>query len=318
MNIFISQYYTSFETFYQDAFRWNLEFKKLSKGPFAGYIGLIDLGDIQVGEIKLNCKIEQSGISPRGFRTFVIPAGRNQSFNWLNYDVSSRDLLIFSKQGDLEAVSSGNFHHYMISIHEDLLNEIIRQQGLTLLEKNLNSNENVVQLNSGYFVYIQTFLQIIFQKLESRPYLVNSPSFQFNIRNRLPGMMLDFFDSKEYTIKSQLGKKRDQLHAKFREYFNQNSLKEISVSRLSEILDVSERTLQYAFLDRYGVTPKSYITASKLSNVRKELVNPHNKEHINNVASQLGFNHPGQFSIDYKKFYGESPSHTISRTRNVT
>ncbi len=316
MNFYNSQHYTSFEAFYQDAFRWNLEFKKLSKGPFTGYIGLIDIGDIQVGEIKLNSRIEQSGISPRGFRTFVIPGGKEQSFKWLNYDVTGKDLLIFSKQGDLEAVSSDNFHHYMISIHEDLLDDIIMIQGLVLLEKNLDSNEKVIQLNRGYFINVQSFLEVIFRKLEVKPYLIDSASFLHNIRNTLPRILLGFCEGGGYVIKSPLQRNRDKVFAKFRGYLKVNSLMDISVTHLTEYLDVSERTVQYAFLERYGVTPKSYLNALKLNEVRKLLIDPYNKEYISNVARKSGFNHPGQFSIDYKKLFGESPSTTVSNARD--
>ncbi len=318
MNLYFSKNYSNFEAFYQDAFRWNLEFRKLSKGHFDAHIGLIDIGDIQVGEINLDSRIEQEGVSPRGFRTFVIPADNKQSFKWLNHAVSSRDLLIFSEQGDLEAVSSDNFHHYMISIHENLLKEIIRQNGLSTLEKKLNNSEQVIQLNMGYFVNIQTFLQVIFRKLEARPYLVDSASFQFYLRDKLPRMMLGFLDTKDYNYKSPPGRKRDLILEKCKGYLHGNKLRDVSVSKLTEALDVSERTLQYAFLEKYGVTPKSYITALKMSEVRKTFQDPSNKEFINNVAKRVGFNHAGQFSIDYKKLFEESPSETVQRIRVQT
>jgi len=310
MNFFLSKHYTEFEEFYQDSFRWNLEFRKLDAGAFKGYIGLIDIGDVQVGKIKLNCKIDQSGISPRGFRTFVLPADKRQSFEWLNHQIGDKDLILFSRKGDLEAISFSNFYHYMISVEENMLEDFIAQHSLNQLGKSLGENEKVFRLNRGYFLNLQTFLEILFNRLERKPYLIHSESFQYQVRERLLRMMLDVFERKQYQEQGPLDSKRDDALRKVRDYIQKSDLKNLSIGQLTRIGEISERSLQYAFLDHFGLTPKAYLTQVRLNEARTALSNPTNKELVKNIADAVGFHHPGQFAIKYKELFGESPTET--------
>jgi len=77
---------------------------------------------------------------------------------------------------------------------------------------------------------------------------------------------------------------------------------------------VSERTLEYAFLEKFKVTPKEYIKATRLNKVRTELLQNNSKDcKISTLALFHGFLHMGQFAADYKKWFGESPSETLKR-----
>ncbi len=75
----------------------------------------------------------------------------------------------------------------------------------------------------------------------------------------------------------------------------------------------SYRTLNYAFLDRFGVAPKQYLQAVRLAGVRKELRTLAPREPINDLASRWGFWHMGQFAADYRRHFGELPSETLDR-----
>ena len=77
---------------------------------------------------------------------------------------------------------------------------------------------------------------------------------------------------------------------------------------------VSKRTLEYAFRERFGATPKKYIKALRLNQVRKMLKQKSSKsERITNIANRFGFWHMGQFASDYRSLFGELPSETRRR-----
>jgi AraC family ethanolamine operon transcriptional activator len=75
----------------------------------------------------------------------------------------------------------------------------------------------------------------------------------------------------------------------------------------------SYRTLNYAFLERFGVAPKQYLQAVRLDGVRKNLrtMGPHGT--IIDIANHWGFWHMGQFAADYRRQFGELPSETLRR-----
>jgi AraC family ethanolamine operon transcriptional activator len=72
--------------------------------------------------------------------------------------------------------------------------------------------------------------------------------------------------------------------------------------------------LEYAFRERYAMTPQAYIKTIRLNNARKQLLKamPCTNQ-VTRIAEQNGFSHMGQFSIDYKKLFLECPSNTLKK-----
>jgi AraC family ethanolamine operon transcriptional activator len=79
---------------------------------------------------------------------------------------------------------------------------------------------------------------------------------------------------------------------------------------------VTERSLQRGFQDVVGTTPKAYIQAQRLTNVRRQLrgADP-SRTRVADVANEWGFWHLGQFAADYRRHFGERPSETLRRRR---
>jgi len=88
-----------------------------------------------------------------------------------------------------------------------------------------------------------------------------------------------------------------------------------NTSTLGEIYEyagVSYRTLNRAFKERFGVSPKQYIVATRLAEARRALVSSQGSVRITDVASNWGFWHLGRFARDYKRMFGELPSDTLN------
>ncbi len=86
----------------------------------------------------------------------------------------------------------------------------------------------------------------------------------------------------------------------------------MTVQRLCRHTGVSKRTLEYAFDEQLGVTPKHFINFIRLNAVRKQLRSG-TVEKVVDAANAWGFWHMGQFAADYRKLFGELPSSTLSQ-----
>ncbi|WP_040503359.1 helix-turn-helix domain-containing protein, partial [Herbaspirillum lusitanum] len=101
-----------------------------------------------------------------------------------------------------------------------------------------------------------------------------------------------------------------------RDYAMDNQDVPITISMLCEQLHVSRRTLQYCFEDVLGISPMTYLRSLRLNGVRRQLmqgaaaVSPH-AVRVGDVAAAWGFSNFSQFSCDYKKLFGESPSSAL-------
>ncbi|MBW2377110.1 MAG: AraC family transcriptional regulator [Deltaproteobacteria bacterium] len=87
--------------------------------------------------------------------------------------------------------------------------------------------------------------------------------------------------------------------------------KPLSVMDLCRAAGVGRRMLEYAFQDRFGLSPKAYLLARRLNGVRAELKQPSGEPSVTHAANSWGFHHLSQFSAFYRRQFGELPSETI-------
>ena len=100
-----------------------------------------------------------------------------------------------------------------------------------------------------------------------------------------------------------------------RDYIDAHAADAPAIQDVCRAAGVSWRTLDYAFREVFGVTPKQYLQATRLDCVRKELCRNGPAVKITEVAAEWGFWHMGKFAADYRRQFGELPSETLRRTR---
>lgn len=83
-----------------------------------------------------------------------------------------------------------------------------------------------------------------------------------------------------------------------------------SILELCEATHVSRRLLFYAFRELLGRTPSAHAKILRLHAARRRIVLRSHDRCVQQVATDLGFGHLGQFAIDYALLFGESPSKT--------
>jgi AraC-like DNA-binding protein len=92
----------------------------------------------------------------------------------------------------------------------------------------------------------------------------------------------------------------------------------ITLTELCEIAGARARTLEYGFREFYEVGPMTYLKTVRLCRVRRDLSDPRLiNGPVATTARRWCFSHMGQFSRDYRLLFGESPSTTLTRTRQL-
>lgn len=91
----------------------------------------------------------------------------------------------------------------------------------------------------------------------------------------------------------------------------------LTVARLATEVGVSIRSL-YAGFQRYrGQSPMEHLRGLRLEKAHADLSRPATEStSVTEVALRWGFGHLGQFAADYRKRFGELPSHTLRRGRD--
>jgi len=129
----------------------------------------------------------------------------------------------------------------------------------------------------------------------------------------VPRLFVDALLGSRSSRNYMASRQRDLAIERARNFISQNSAEPLTVQDVCQAAAVSERTLQYAFLEHVGITPKAYLKAIRLNGVRRELKNAESDVTVNQVAMRWGFWHMSQFAGDYRKHFGELPSQTLQQ-----
>jgi AraC-like DNA-binding protein len=78
---------------------------------------------------------------------------------------------------------------------------------------------------------------------------------------------------------------------------------------------MSPRSIQAGFRQDLDTTPTAFIRSRRLEQVRRTLLEalPGDGVNVTDVAQRWGFTHLSNFSLMYRKEFGESPSQTLRR-----
>ncbi len=114
--------------------------------------------------------------------------------------------------------------------------------------------------------------------------------------------------SQQVTTKRSRRETVDQVEAYLRAHFDSP----MRISTLSRMAGLSERGLRDAFYSVHGMSPKQWMLAERLNQVRSALSGSEFAPiSVTGAATRYGFYELGRFAATYKEAFGEVPSETL-------
>jgi AraC family ethanolamine operon transcriptional activator len=294
---------------------WDLDFRQLGVGPLGCDSLQVGSGGIRLTHNSAQVALDQHGMSPTSGHTFGIGA-RPMDVRWCGRVVDSDDFLAFHPSGEFESVSPGGFEAFTISIDEEVF--LARAESLERpdLINEVSKSEFVLRVGNTSAEALRRELWWISDSIRAQPGLIEYPEFCAKLREEIPGEVIRLLSGNAPGAKSPEVSSRGRAVRSAVDFIHDSSDEPIRMEDLCLVAGASERTLQYGFRDRYGVTPKQYIKTHRLNCVRRQLrrADPQDTR-ISDVAQQWGFWHMGQFACDYRKLFGMLPSATLTSDR---
>lgn len=100
------------------------------------------------------------------------------------------------------------------------------------------------------------------------------------------------------------------------EFIHENSAELITPSDLVKATGVSMRTLQSGFSKYYSLGPSAFIKQLKMRKAREALqASNHLETTVAEIAANWGFYNPCNFTVNYKKLFGENPFETLRQPK---
>jgi len=108
---------------------------------------------------------------------------------------------------------------------------------------------------------------------------------------------------------------RQSIMRRFHQMLEANQDAPLYLTEICAAIGVTERTLRFACIDYFGMSPHQYLLLRRMNLVRQALTlaDPESKT-VTSIANDHGFAELGRFSVKYKALFGESPSATLRHT----
>lgn len=99
------------------------------------------------------------------------------------------------------------------------------------------------------------------------------------------------------------------------DYIHQNSHLNLTLTDLEEQSHYSGRHLQNMFKERFDCTPMQFVRRKRLSAAMKKLQSADVDETVTTIARDMGYRYTSNFSCDFQREFGVSPSVVLRSSR---
>ena len=291
---------------------WDLQFVQLEPGPIAIQADFWALPSITWARYAWNRAFHQQGEAPAAGATFGWMHGSSVS-KWNGREIGADHLLCFNGRNGFDCVSDDDFNATTITVEPARLLETGLALGLEIhpdFTRGATTPFPCEPDKLRRLIRTVTAAEARLCRRAPSPDLAHAGKAQgdriYAALARLLGREPPRLLTRPGNRRRVLGRALDVIDAHAREA--------ISVAELCRLSATSERTLDRAFRDEFGLSPKRYLQRIRLQGARRQLLRAEPDNRVRDVALDWGFWHMSQFARDYRREFGELPSETLGAT----
>lgn len=278
-------------------FDWELETRQLQSGILKGIFDFRNTEELSLMSTSFSHRIEQMGNSPKDYFTFSITADTISNFKWRGYDINPNNIMMFPLSGELNAITQADFNVYIISIKIDFLEHLIAINNLHGIKDRFGKFE-LFEADSNILSLIRHYAQGF----------LHAPDVT-HLKYQIPILLLKAIACSENITSKGKNTIKDYSLNSFLNYFKSTNFANVNIKDFCSETKIAQRTLEYAFIEKYNMTPKTYVNNVRLNHAFKEIfINRHQNILIKDVAYACDFNHMGQFSKDFYRLFQMKPT----------
>ena len=294
---------------------WELLCRPQGKGDFRHQITAIKSRKFVLYRERYNLPIKLQGLSPDGMLGICIPFDFNLGpVVWGKQYV--REAIPATIPGPIDATLGAGYGQFIALISIDHLRQAIPYDDYERVESAARSR--ILQLSPQL---VSTFSRRGHQYLDS----VESGTTRFENPAVIEGLFLELVDFL-LQVSAYLPPPRPtsdlatRQHGLLRamDYLRYRIDTRISVAELCRVACISERSLQYAFRDEFGISPTEFMRRRRLHAVRRILTASSAEDSsVSKIALDHGFSELGRFAVEYRRLFGVHPSDTLKSRGKV-
>ncbi len=294
----------------------NTDFRQLSGGEFRGEVELVMLGSLRIMRIAVNRVIQARGAIEADKACFSLITPTNEGASWRGRHRRRGDINVNSPSSEVDHLSSREYDSLTIVADIDHL----RSAGDALMGIDIGPylrGSNGLGPTPQSFAALESVARTILDLARSSSGSLDSPRSRAVFEENLTRSLLNAPARKQSLADDRPVPNRQRVARRAEEFMLANLRSSLLMTSLCEELDVSERTLRYAFHDQFGVSPRAYFEMLRLNAIRHQIVGTRETVRVQEIARQWGVVHLGNFAADYRRLFGEAPSKTARQARGT-
>ena len=284
---------------------------QIEKGQFVAKAVQTQLAGVVFIATQYKRAVVRSGEPPGGKITFAVGMSDVPAL-CQGARFEPQDLLFLPPGSEFDIVSVAGHSIAAVSFPVELVRETASMLGLGAAGSAPTSL--VVGLQRNEADSVRAMFDAFFNETAARPFNQRAASWALIKQDELLRVLLRCVNNTAPASKSISNSERARVLKAALAAINDSSDDVLGVGDLCRVARSSERTLDYAFTERFGLSPAQYMKARRLNGARNDLCRQHEPVvKIAEIANKWGFWHLGQFAKDYHTWFGELPSETYER-----
>lgn len=246
----------------------------------------------------------------------MIQAGKEVlRYGNLEFDLVPGSVSVISPGIPVKKFSTAGTRKLLIRIERDLIERsCIKHLGYDI-RKSLHFD--VGQPTNADTEVLKNLITFLYEQMSGGNGLFRSPLMLASMEQMVATSLLlsqrhNYFDE----LNSSKGPIVPRFVRRIEDYIEAYADQPITVADMAAHAGVSTRSLFAGFKKFRNTSPMLQLRYVRLQNVRRDfLERGHESVSVTEVATRWGFMHLGRFAEQYKRYFGESPSDTLKRSR---
>jgi len=262
----------SLEDFADATSGWELDWQQLDRGPFKARVLQVETPSTLVSQFRVNRKFHQRGVSPPGMRTFGIVGVHSSPVEWKGREWSKNQIEVFPTSDLYESLSHPGFRGDGLSIPEDRIRSTAKTLGLPDPLERLPAGSCFVESDPSRMEALRRSLDQLYSAVSTHGDVTLDEAacseIEFEIHSALVSVLGSGLNTDVHSPPATVRSRALRLAL---DYIEARADAAPNIKDICLASGVSYRTLNYAFLEHFGVAPKQYLQAARLDGVRKDL-----------------------------------------------
>ncbi len=283
----------------------------LQDGTFGYRMHYLKLPGVTLYRERFGLRCRLLGHSPEGQVVIAVPLTRNERCAYWGRRLESLGGLVMMP-GDLDVTFAGGHEQIVVLIDLWLLRQHLPESAAHALERDATNHllsappKNVQRLGRS--------LSTLIDRANRFPGMLRHPAVTHSMTAAVFRHLASAIAAPEETSPPAPPSVRRQGLERALACLRQTDPDSVTIPALAKAACVSQRTLEYAFREAFGLTPLAYIMMQRLHAARRDLARETpDRSTVTRVAIRHGFHHPARFAAYYRQRFGEAPSATLNR-----